>query len=287
VLSVGAVDSLGNIGAFSSYGPSSDGQVKPGVAAVGWNAAVANVNTGLPEFLSGTSFACPNLAGLATCLWQAFPGENNMGIISALQQAAHKFTTPDDRVGYGIPDMKKAFVLLLKRAYTQQVKQAGCSTQINWTAKNSSDMSFEIERKLASDAAFVPIFTQPGSGLFASRDFTYSDDLSGLATPTSIDYRIKMTIPGDTSFYFDPVTINHANSCFTYTFTGTGSWSLASNWAGNSRPPLILPAGSTIIIDPEITGECILDVSQELQQGALFTVRPGKKLLIPGNLITR
>jgi hypothetical protein len=287
VLSVGAVDSSGNVGAFSSYGPSSDGQVKPGVAAVGWNAAVANVNTGLPEFLSGTSLACPNMAGLATCLWQAFPEESNMGIISALQQSANKFASPDDRVGYGIPDMKKAFVILLKRFYTGQIKQAGCNTLITWKAKNSADMSFEIERKLPSDAGYVSIFTQPGSGSFESRNFNFSDDLAGFSTPTSISYRIKMNISGDTSFYFDPVIINHTNACFTYTFTGNGSWSIASNWAGNIKPPLSLPAGSTIIIDPEISGECILDVSQQVEQGAYFTVMPGKKLLIPGNLITR
>jgi serine protease AprX len=146
VLSVGAVDTLGNIANFSSYGPSSDGQIKPGVAAVGWNAMVANINTGTPVPLSGTSFACPNMAGLATCLWQAFPEENNMGIISALQQSASKATAPDDRVGYGIPDMKNAFVIILKRFYKQEIKQAGCNTFIKWNSKNSAAMSFEIQR---------------------------------------------------------------------------------------------------------------------------------------------
>ena len=285
VLSVGAVDTLGNVGDFSSYGPSSDGQIKPGVAAVGWNAAVANVNTGLPQFLNGTSFACPNMAGLATCLWQAFPEANNMGIISALQQSAHKFTTPDDRVGYGIPDMKKAFVILLKRYYSQQIKQAGCNTMISWTAKNSSDMSFELERKLPSDADYVSIFTQQGSANFMSGNFNFSDNLAAFSTPMSIHYRIKMNVSTDTSFYFDPVTINHINACATYTFTGNGSWNIASNWASNNKPPLILPAGSTIIIDPLAQGECILDVNQQVSAGAYFTVMPGKKLLIPGNLL--
>ncbi len=285
VLSVGAVDTLGNVGNFSSYGPSSDGQVKPGVASVGWNAVVANPNTGLPMYVNGTSIACPNLVGLATCLWQAYPEENNMGIISALQESAHHYTTPDDRVGYGISDMKKAFVILLKRFYSQQIKQAGCNTLVNWTAKNGTGMSFEVERKLPSDANYVSIFTQPGSGSFATGSFSFTDDLSAFVTPLSISYRIKMNISTDTSFYFDPVTINHNNACFSYTFTGNGSWNNSANWLGNNKPPLILPAGSTIIIDPEMTGECILDVNQQVSAGASFIVRPGKKLLVPGNLL--
>jgi hypothetical protein len=287
VLSVGAVDSLGTVGDFSSYGPSSDGQVKPGVASVGWNAAVANTSTGLPQFLSGTSFACPNMAGLATCLWQAFPEENNMGIISALQQSAHKYTTPDDRVGYGIPDMKKAFVILLKRSYSQQISQAGCNVLVNWTAKSSTDMSFELQRKLPADADFVTVFTQPGAGSFAANGFSFSDDLAGFTTPISISYQIKMTISTDTSFYFDPVTINHNNACSSYTFTGNGSWSTSANWLNNIKPPLNLPAGSTIIIDPVIGGECMLDVNQQVLPGAYFTVMPGKKLLVTGHLDIR
>jgi serine protease AprX len=111
VLAIGAVNTSGVVGGFSSYGPSSDGQIKPGVAAVGVGAVVANTTTGQPSFGNGTSFACPNMAGLSTCLWQAFPEVNNMNIISALQQSATRATNPDDRVGYGIPDMKKAFVL--------------------------------------------------------------------------------------------------------------------------------------------------------------------------------
>ena len=284
VLSVGAVDTLGNVAAFSSYGPSSDGQIKPGVAAVGLNAVVANANSGQPAYSSGTSFACPNMAGLASCLWQAFPEENNMGIISALQQSASKANAPDDRVGYGIPDMKKAFVLILKRLYSQKIQQAGCNTFINWTAKNNVEMSFEVQRKLPSDADYIRIHTQNGSGSFAKESFSYSDDLSTFTSPVNISYRIKMNIAADTSFYFNPVTINHLNTCNTYTFTGDGNWNNAANWAAGFIPPTILPAGSSIIINPAGTGECILNTSQEISTGGYFKVLPGKKLLIPGNL---
>ncbi len=283
VLSVGAVDVAGVVADFSSYGPSSDGQVKPGVAAVGRN-AVANAGTASPVTYDGTSFACPNMAGLSTCLWQAFPESNNMGIISALQQSASKATTPDDRVGYGIPDMKKAFVILLKRFYTQKIQQAGCNVFINFTAKSSANMNFEVQRKLPADTDYTGIQTINGPGSFANGNFSYSDDLSSYSSPTTISYRIKMNIATDSSFYFDPVIINHNNSCITYTFTGNGQWTDMNNWDGGMIPPAVLPAGSSIIINPVTNGECILNTSQQVLSGGYFTVLPGKRLTMPGNL---
>lgn len=283
VLSVGAVNTAGAVADFSSYGPSSDGQVKPGVAAVGWG-AIGNFGAGQPGSFNGTSLACPNMAGLATCLWQAFPEENNMGIISALQQSASRASAPDDRIGYGIPDMKKAFVILLKRFYSQKIQQAGCNVLISFTAKSSAAMNFEIERKLPADLAYSTIKIQNGSGSFTNNSFTYSDDLSSLSTPTTISYRIKMNIDADSSFYFEPVIVNHNNSCATYTFTGNGDWTDISNWEGALIPPAILPAGSSIVINPITSGECVLNINQQVASGAYFTVLPGRKLRVPGNL---
>jgi serine protease AprX len=210
VLAIGAVNTSGVIGGFSSYGPSSDGQIKPGVAAVGVGAVVANTTNGQPTFGNGTSFACPNMAGLSTCLWQAFPEVNNMTIISTLQQSATKATNPDDRVGYGIPDMKKAFALLIKQLFTKQaVAVAGCKSTLQFTAKTATDIGIVIERKLLTDADYVAINTQNSSGAFAAKNFTYTDDLTTVAS-TTIKYRLKMNIGVDTSFYLDSMQINFA-----------------------------------------------------------------------------
>jgi hypothetical protein len=39
-------------------------------------------------------------------LWQAFPE------ITAVQKSSHRYTNPDERFGYGIPDFRKAFEAL-------------------------------------------------------------------------------------------------------------------------------------------------------------------------------
>ena len=76
------------------------------------------------------------MAGLTTCLWQAFPEVNNMSIINVMQQAATRATNPDDRIGYGIPDMKKAFVKLIKQVITQQSRSYQLQRQFTMDCKN-------------------------------------------------------------------------------------------------------------------------------------------------------
>jgi serine protease AprX len=108
IVSVGAVDRSGAFANFSSYGPSSDGRVKPTAASVGSGTALSST-TGPIQVGYGTSFATPNLAGLVTCLWQAFPEFTNMQIIEAIKKSSSIYSNPNDRIGYGIPDFKKAF----------------------------------------------------------------------------------------------------------------------------------------------------------------------------------
>jgi len=108
VVAVGAVNTSGVIGSFSSYGPSSDGQVKPAVASVGVSTALSST-TGPIITGNGTSFATPNMAGLITCLWQAFPEFTNMEIIQAVEKSSSIYNSPDDRIGYGIPNFHIAY----------------------------------------------------------------------------------------------------------------------------------------------------------------------------------
>jgi len=252
VMAVGAVNTSGVVGSFSSYGPSSDGQIKPSVAAVGVGAVIANPSTGQPTFGNGTSFACPNMAGLTTCLWQAFPEINNMGIINVMQESATRATNPNDRVGYGIPDMKKAFVKLIKQLYTQQAAVSNCSVTLQWTAKTDSVISIVVERKLPADINYTIVSTQNSTGAFASRNFTFIDDLRTFPA-SGVKYRFKMNIAADTSFYLDSMTINftprpnlgadksvsvcsgNAVNLTTQFVTGglTTNWTLAGNTVAN------------------------------------------------------
>ncbi len=108
IVTVGAVNSSGVPASFSSYGPSSDGRVKPTVASIGVATALSST-AGTIATGSGTSFATPNLAGLITCLWQAFPEYTNMEIIRAVEKSSSIYNNPDGRIGYGIPNFRIAY----------------------------------------------------------------------------------------------------------------------------------------------------------------------------------
>lgn len=120
VLAIGAVDAKGAIASFSSFGPTSDGRIKPDLASVGAGTFVVLPNGNIAQG-NGTSYAAPNLAGLIACLWQAFPEFKNQEIINALKQSADRYISPNDRTGFGIPDMSAAFEILSRiRTYRQQ-----------------------------------------------------------------------------------------------------------------------------------------------------------------------
>ena len=177
---------------------------------------IANVNTGQPIYGNGTSYATPIMAAVTTCLWQAFPEVNNSSIIEALHKAADKSESPDDRTGYGIPDAKKAFVLLIKKLYNQQLSiDENCVAKFSWSVKTASDMNFVIERKLPSDNSYIPVGTQSTNTNFSQQNFIFSDDLISVTPGVSIQYRIKMNIAADTSFYLDSATINYTQLCKT------------------------------------------------------------------------
>lgn len=103
VLTVGAVDSLGAKASFSSFGPTADGQLKPDVAALGFQAYVLT-SAGRVVQANGTSFASPIMAGFAACLWQANPGLNNIELLELLRASGSNAAAPNNSIGYGVPN---------------------------------------------------------------------------------------------------------------------------------------------------------------------------------------
>ena len=112
ILTVGAVGTDSIVGSFSSYGPSSDGRIKPEVCAVGVQTVLIYPDGRLVQS-KGTSFATPLLAGLAASLWSALPDENAMQIRERIIRSAHLYAHPDstNHIGYGIPNAWLAYTM--------------------------------------------------------------------------------------------------------------------------------------------------------------------------------
>lgn len=213
ILSVGAVDTTGVVGSFSSYGPSSDGRVKPEVSATGVYAVVANTSTGLPSYGFGTSFACPNMAGIAGCLWQAFPEYSNQVIMDVLEKSSNQYNHPDDRRGYGIPDARDAFVRLQKKGYLLQSDIVNCSLQFSVSVKTDPSMRLILQRKRDFDSDFIALDSMENNNPWNVHSFTFLDDVEDLQG-TNVHYRMIMEIGSDTTYMLDSLSIQvPSNTC--------------------------------------------------------------------------
>ncbi|MBB6005229.1 S8/S53 family peptidase [Arcicella rosea] len=107
VLTVGAVDALKNYALFSSIGLSADGRIKPDLVAMGQSSAIVTPS-GTVSTSSGTSFSSPILCGMVAGFWQANPTLTAMEVINRLRKSGSQYESPDERLGYGIPDFTRA-----------------------------------------------------------------------------------------------------------------------------------------------------------------------------------
>ncbi len=112
VFSIGAVNAAGNYASFSSQGNGMQPTQKPDVVAQGQASYVITTSDTITT-LSGTSFSAPILAGGIVCLWQALPSLSNAEIMQLVRESASQYTTPDNLLGHGIPDLALALAEVL------------------------------------------------------------------------------------------------------------------------------------------------------------------------------
>ncbi len=171
VLTIGAVGSNGERAYFSSIGPTYDGRIKPDVMAHGYGTTVVSPGEGAYYDGSGTSFACPVLAGMATCLWQARKELQASEIRDALRQSGN-MTTPDSYYGYGIPDFMEALNALFLEENSDFVINSVISVYPN-PSNGVVDVKLEIEGK-----AEVKVYNQIGKLLY--NNVVSNDNNNGL-----------------------------------------------------------------------------------------------------------
>lgn len=100
VIAAGGVDRSGPW-AGSVHGPAADGRIKPDVCALASGVHVATAPSGY-GFSSGTSFACPLVAGAVALLLEEHPDWEYGDLYYALTSTASNANTPDNIIGYGV-----------------------------------------------------------------------------------------------------------------------------------------------------------------------------------------
>jgi hypothetical protein len=95
-------------------------------------------------------------------------------------------------------------------------------------------------------------------------------------------YRIQHSIANNSAGINDPNRVLGTN--ITYIFTGNGNYDNPANWFNNNMPPVVLPSGSEIDINPITGGQCVLNIPQTVNPGATFQVFANASLVIQSSL---
>ena len=157
VLAIGSVTASKVQSGFSSIGPSYDGRIKPDIMAQGTLAVVSDANGNIGT-ANGTSFSCPIMAGMAACLWQAFPSKTNKEIRQMILASADRYSNPDNNYGYGIPNFGTTL------SVDDFIAEAAFSVYPN-PVKNTVTFSFLNETNTAS----VTIYSVLGQKLIEEK----------------------------------------------------------------------------------------------------------------------
>jgi len=114
VIAVGAIDSEGELALFSSVGPTADGRIKPDLLALGIGVRIVTPPsekfpaTNSYAFGNGTSFSCPQIAGVAALILSAHPDLTPLEVQEALKMTADRANNPDNLFGWGLVNAYEA-----------------------------------------------------------------------------------------------------------------------------------------------------------------------------------
>lgn len=163
VISVGAVNSDGDLANFSSPGPTADGRIKPEVVARGVYTHAAGTS-GDSVFITanGTSLSTPLIAGAAALILEAHPDWNPMMVREALMMTASQANSPDNDYGYGLIDVVAAinYSFEINQGDITQDGQINVSDVIlllDWILSDMSLSPIQIERADLNDDTIVNV----------------------------------------------------------------------------------------------------------------------------------
>jgi hypothetical protein len=108
ILAVGSVNASSIVSTFSSRGPTADGRIKPDLVAFGQSPVLIR-GSGQVSAAAGTSFSAPQLTALAAGLWEAKPEWTKDELLTNLIKSGTQYATPDQNLGYGIPNFRSAY----------------------------------------------------------------------------------------------------------------------------------------------------------------------------------
>jgi subtilisin family serine protease len=175
VYTVGAVSSSsGTLASFSSRGPAPDGRVKPEISAPGVGVRSC-VPGGGYQSMSGTSMACPHVAGAVALLWSSMPSlRNRLTETTDLLNSAAKAVSsiacsssesvPNNLYGFGTLSIDNTVALARASVapLAVQIQEDGGAASVRVT-----DIDSGLMWKASSLDTWLTVSTRGGTGVGA------------------------------------------------------------------------------------------------------------------------
>ncbi|WP_175470566.1 S8/S53 family peptidase [Pedobacter hartonius] len=152
ILTIGAVNPLGSgpytaanirITAFSSWGPTDDGRIKPDLVADGVRViSTSNAGNDIYASLSGTSMSTPNVSGSLILLQELYSRENEHSFMRAATLKALAIGTATDAGTAEGPDYSYGWGLLNMEAAAQAILDNGSAAKIAENILSQGEQQF-------------------------------------------------------------------------------------------------------------------------------------------------
>lgn len=177
-VAVGNVNFSGIKNPSSSFGPTADGRFKPDVVAPGTSVKVIKAN-GTVGSASGTSVAAPLVTSLLAGAWQKYPHLFNSRLINALRISSSQGASPDNSIGYGLPDYQALSQYLdqdIEPLTVQVYPNPVVGDTLTIESSNPSELSLSNFFIANSTGQTIAI----GTATFTWNNSRYTVDLTGL-----------------------------------------------------------------------------------------------------------
>jgi subtilisin family serine protease len=180
VLAIGAVNTSLQKTGSSSIGPTADNRIKPDLAALGLGVKVVKA-TGQISTASGTSLSAPLVTSLVAGIVQGYPELTSKDIVTLLRRTASQADSPDNLLGYGIPNFQAVV------NYREQVAQTRAFEVYPNPLRHDDTLTISPKNPELFQTCQVEVVSSQGQMLaqgtvrFDWLNRTYQADLSGFS----------------------------------------------------------------------------------------------------------